>query len=244
MTIRNHYETLLAAHYTWMFGRPFDDKVAEQRRLFEHLGALPKDRGLAFDLGSGPGFQAIALAELGFTQVIAVDLSPTLLTELEHHKQGHAIETREADLVATLAHAAPESTDMIVCMGDTLTPLESRAEVTRLFAHATSVLAAGGTFVLTYRDLSAEVTGTDRFIPVASDANRHLTCFLEYAPDTVMVHDLLHEREGEQWSFRASAYRKLRLPVDWVATELRAAGFTRVEVKPAGRLSCVLARKT
>jgi hypothetical protein len=29
--VADHYGTLLAEHYTWMFGASFDERVAEQR---------------------------------------------------------------------------------------------------------------------------------------------------------------------------------------------------------------------
>lgn len=243
MAARDHYETLLAEHYTWMFGVPFADKVAEQRLLLEQFGAVPARRRLALDLGAGSGFQAVALADLGFDHVVAVDLSPTLLAELGRRNEGRPIETVEADMNDYLARATPGTADMIVCMGDSLTHLNDRADVVRLFAGAASALAPAGSFVLTYRDLSTEVTGTNRFIPVAGDSGRLLTCFLEYEADAAVVHDLLHEREGERWRFRASAYRKLRLPVNWVQAQLHAAGFSRVAHKPAGRLTGLLAQK-
>jgi len=243
MTTRAHYESLLAEHYTWMFGVPFAQKVAEQRELLEQLGALPAGRGLALDLGAGSGFQAVALAELGFQRVVAVDLSPSLLAELSDRKEQHSIEVVEADMIDYLAGCAAGTADMIVCMGDTLTHLESKANVTRMFVLAQSVLKPGGSLVLTYRDLSAELTGADRFIQVAADEHRILTCFLEYAADAVVVHDLLHERKNGSWGLRKSAYPKLRLGQEWVAAALRNAKFTSVEPGPAGRLTGVVARK-
>jgi hypothetical protein len=65
--------------------------------------------------------------------------------------------------------------------------------------------------------------GLKRFIPVG-DADRILTCFLEYGDDAVTVHDILHERDGSDWRQRVSAYRKLRLSPDWVAGTLEAKG--------------------
>ena len=35
--VTQHYESLLAANYTWMFGVPFDAKVAEQRDLLRRV---------------------------------------------------------------------------------------------------------------------------------------------------------------------------------------------------------------
>jgi len=243
MTTREHYEEFLAGHYTWMFGMPFDAKVAEQRRFLEESGALPAKRRLALDLGAGSGFQTMALADLGFDRVIAVDFSPRLLAELDSRKGTRAIETVEADLNDYLARFPHGAADAILCMGDTLTHLAGKEDVQRLLKAAASALSEGGVLVLTYRDLSAELAGTDRFIPVASDADRILTCFLEYAPDFVAVHDLLYERAGTAWQLRASTYRKLRLPIAWLEDALKDAGLAPVERRPAGRLSGLIAWK-
>lgn len=78
-----HYERLLAEHYTWMLGMPFEHKTAEQAELLSGMGVTTP--GLCVDLGCGPGFQAIALAQLGATRVHAIDTSAVLLAELRAH---------------------------------------------------------------------------------------------------------------------------------------------------------------
>jgi hypothetical protein len=50
--------------------------------------------------------------------------------------------------------------------------------------------------------------GQKRFIPVRSDPNRILTCFLEYEDDAVTVCDILHEREETWWHQRLGAFAK------------------------------------
>ena len=70
-----------------------------------------------------------------------------------------------------------------------------------------------------------------------------MTCFLEYEPETVVVHDLIHVREGGAWTLHKSSYRKLRLPADWLAGELQAAGLQAARNEMAGRLSAVVALK-
>lgn len=65
--------------------------------------------------------------------------------------------------------------------------------------------------IISFRDLTKELTGEHRFIPVKSDENRIHTCFLEYFPEWVRVTDLLHERIGGSWTQKISSYQKLRL---------------------------------
>ncbi len=237
----DHYETLLARHYTWMFGLPFERKAAEQRSLLESLGI--RAGGLAVDLGCGSGFQAVALADMGFRLVLAVDTSAALLAELDSRRAERAIEPVHADLRALPSLVREGQADAVVCMGDTLTHLERRSDVSRLFQDIAAALAPGGACVLTWRDLSVELTGVERFISVASDTDRIMTCFLEYQAETVTVHDLIHVREGEAWTLHKSAYSKLRLSGDWVAAELERAGLRVDRHELAGRLSAIMASK-
>jgi SAM-dependent methyltransferase len=245
-TVADHYQQLLSEHYVWMFGVPFEEKVAEQKALLDRvLGELqpPIERGPALDLGSGPGFQSIALAQLGFSPVIAVDTSAELLAELKTRSGSYAIETRNADIAAMYEIDLPAPPTIAVCMGDTLTHLGSRQEVERLFAAVLDKLAPGGVLVLTYRDLTGELSGTDRFLCVRSDDQKIMTCFLEYEnQDSVVVHDLLHIRQPNGWTLEKSSYRKLRLSSEWVTGALSKAGFS-VHFQEPGRLLLIAARK-
>ena len=116
-------------------------------------------------------------------------------------------------------------------MTDTLLHLETQADVRQLFIDIYSALGVGGELITTFRDLTHELKGLDRFIPVRSDASTVFTCFLEYEPQTVKVHDLVYRRTADKWEFSKSYYRKLRLPPEWVTDELRAAGFIDVSTE-------------
>lgn len=246
-----HYDRLLAEHYAWMVG-DYATTVAAQRSLLEHLGAIhgaPGSVRTALDLGAGPGYQSVALAE-GGCRVTAIDSSAPLLAELESRRGALPIEPVLGDMRDLLTLDAVQRVlaeargyDVAVCMGDTLTHLERSAEVERLFADVHAALAPGGVFVLTFRDLTAELTGLDRFIPVRSDPHRVMMCFLEYEPDSVVVHDLVHVREGDGWALRKSSYRKLRLAPGWVAERLAASGFAVTHNGAAGRLAAVVATR-
>jgi len=236
----HHYEALLAEHYTWMSGG-FAAKVSDQTALLKSLGPIPSRPGRAVDLGCGPGFQAVALADLGY-QVTAVDLSPSLLAELERHRTHRAITIVEADIRSIAASLTP-GFSLAVCMGDTLPHLPSTEDVWRLFADVFRLLAPGGRLVLSYRDLSIPLTGPDRFIPVRSDTDRVMTCFLEYEPEAVVVHDLIHVRGPEGWTLHKGCYRKLRLPGDEVGERLTRCGFHSVQMQSLKGLSVIVAER-
>jgi SAM-dependent methyltransferase len=245
-TVSEHYETLLARHYSWMFNQPFEDKVAEQRKILEEL--LPSEetveRRLGVDLGAGPGFQSIALAELGFASVVAVDTSEILLKELEAHRKDYPVEAVQADILGLQEIVAVGKANVIVCMGDTLTHLASKDEVDRLFQSAYNALASGGSLILTFRDLTADLHGLDRFLPIRSDTDRIMTCFLEFeSADSVRVHDLIHIQEPAGWKLQKSSYSKLRLSPAWVAQRLCDTGFSISVQKPVGRLRLIAASK-
>ncbi|MES2254519.1 MAG: class I SAM-dependent methyltransferase [Pseudomonadota bacterium] len=238
-----HYDELLAEHYSWMVGVPFEEKAAEQKALLMELGLRNGDHGIAIDLGSGPGYQSAALADLGYARVLAIDTSKVLLDELAANRAARPIEPVFGDMCRLSDHAAPASADAIVCMGDALTHLASHKDLSSLLVQAFAVLAPGGRLVLTFRDMSQALTGLDRFIPVQSDADRVMVCFLEYEPDTVLVHDLIHSRTADGWNMRKSNYRKLRVSSDQVVRQLQDLGFEIDVNQMAGRMWGISARK-
>lgn len=128
-TVTEHYDNLLADHYSWMFGG-FDTRVAAMHRFFEGYGIMPARSGMAIDLGAGSGFQSLALAGLGF-RVVAVDLSQKLLDELEAHREARAVEIVHDDFLAFAARNEGP-VEFCVCMGDTLLHMESFERVALL----------------------------------------------------------------------------------------------------------------
>ncbi len=118
-----------------------------------------------------------------------------------------------------------------------MTHLPEKSDVSALFGSVFDRLRKGGVFVITYRDLTKELFGADRFIPVRSDEKKIMTCFLEFEnPDSVVVHDLVHVRHDSGWSLNKSSYKKLRLGITWVRAELSTAGFQILSEDLSGRL--------
>ena len=239
-TVKEHYDNLLGSCYTWMFG-DHQAKVDKAEAFFTARDIRPLRSGLALDLGSGPGYSALALARLGF-QVTAVDFCRTLLDELAEHAAGLPVTAVEADFVDYFT-SPPGPIEVCACMGDTLPHLESRERVTDCIERVYRALAPRGLFVITYRDLSFELQGLARFIPVRSDENTILTCFLEFADDRVLVHDLLHTRSGNQWTLKKSSYAKLRLQFDFLLAELERQGFILEECQSTGGMITIVAVK-
>lgn len=220
--VLDHYEHHLAPVYAWMSGGV--GPALERGRIeVAELCPRPTGKQLAVDLGAGFGLHSIALADLGYS-VLAIDSSRILLEELRANAGSRPIKTSEGDLLDFRPHIEGLAS-LVLCMGDTLTHLEDLGAVETLFSEVASSLIDGGKFIATFRDYSVALQGAQRFIPVRSDAERILTCFLEYEDETVNVHDILHERIETGWQQRVSTYRKLRLSVDWVISALNARGF-------------------
>jgi SAM-dependent methyltransferase len=217
-----HYERILSPVYSWMVGGVELALQAGKSEIDDLRLDLPAG-ALVADLGAGFGMHAIPLARAG-ARVLAIDSSEKLLAELVRHASGLAVKTVCDDLLSFRTHLA-EKASAILCMGDTLTHLPEHTHVDFLVQEVHEALTPGGQFVLTFRDYSHTLEGEARFVPVHSDERRILTCFLEYEEDTVVVHDILHERAGDAWETRVSSYRKLRLAPERVLASLETIGF-------------------
>jgi 2-polyprenyl-3-methyl-5-hydroxy-6-metoxy-1,4-benzoquinol methylase len=240
-TAAEHYDSHLGRIYAWMLG----DLNAAAARCHAELAdmELPPAAGAsALDLGAGIGLHAVALAKLGFA-VHAIDGCQTLLDELRTRAEGLRMVVLRGDLVR-FREQAPGPFDVILCLGDTLTHLQDQAAVTDLLDAVCESLKPGGLFAATFRDYaSRELKGDERFILVRRDEERVLSCFLEYGPEHVLVHDLLTERSDQQWTQTVSSYAKLRLAPDWVAAQLEQRGLAaRRATAPAGMVR-IMGRK-
>jgi len=240
-SVSDHYSRLLAPVYAWMSGSVEAALDAGNAELAELNLPLPPG-ALVVDLGAGFGMHAVPLARSG-VRVLAIDSSTELLKELDRLASGLPVESVADDLLSFRSHTR-EQVAAVFCMGDTLTHLPEHTHVDFLVQEVHEALAAGGHFVLSFRDYSKPLQGDARFIAVHSDERRILTCFLEYGEDTVVVHDILHERTGDAWETRVSSYRKLRLAPERVIASLETIGFeTRREPGPRGMIR-VIGKKT
>jgi SAM-dependent methyltransferase len=237
--VKEHYDNLLAPYYAWICGGS-ELKFEENRQFFQSHGIRPAQSGAAVDLGAGSGFQAIPLSQAGF-KVIAIDVCHDLLVELKSQAAGAAIVTIEDDLLKFTEHIAGK-VELIVCMGDTLTHLQTLAEVQGLLEEGCRALEDNGRLILGFRDLTAELKNLDRFVPVRSDSNRIFTCFLEYEEKHVKVHDIVHEKTGTQWVMKKSYYRKLRIAPQWMSECLRKAGFAVEKLEIINGMITIIAR--
>jgi hypothetical protein len=135
------------------------------------------------------------------------------------------------------------SIELVVCMGDTLTHLESIKKAQTLFDKIYAALESGGRLVLSFRNLTVELRELDRFIPVKSDDHAIFTCFLEYEKDTVKVHDIIYEKKNTRWVLKKSFFRKLRISPAWTRNFLQSIGFRLEFDNEENGMITIIARK-
>ncbi len=242
-TVSEHYDKVLSDVYSWMFGG-FEIAIQRNIDFFNKHHLSPDGSGIAIDLGAGCGFQSIPLAKAGYS-VTSIDIDAKLLNELNYNCGELQINTVQDDLV-NFDKISPKGAELIVCMTDTIVHLESKDKVISLLAKVFDALEPKGKFILTFRDLTYELSELDRFLPVKSDENIIFTCFLEYETETVKVHDIVYKKspeEWEEWKLFKSFYRKLRLSKDWFDKKLSDSGFTEIESKVEKGFVTVIAVK-
>jgi SAM-dependent methyltransferase len=221
-SVAEHYERVLSPVYAWMTGG-VESALAAGKSEIDALALNLPPGALVVDLGAGFGMHAIPLARAG-ARVIAIDSSAQLLEELKRLAGDLPITTVQDDLLGFRAHLS-EKAAAIFCMGDTLTHLPEHTNVDFLIQEVAEALMHAGRCVFSFRDYREPLRDERRFIPVRSDERRILMCFLEYEDDSVVVHDILHERAGDAWDTKVSSYRKLRLSPEQVVASLDSFGF-------------------
>jgi SAM-dependent methyltransferase len=218
----------------------FQTKSNEFKAFLVENSVTPSSNGIAIDLGAGHGLQSIALAEVGF-QVVAVDFNQQLLDELKVNSKDLGITVLNDDIRKVAVFAGrPE---LIICCGDTLTHLENKSETKAFIEDIVKSLGDTGKLILSFRDYSTKLTGTDRFIPVKSDDNRILTCILDYDEESVNVTDLLQKKVGNALKQKVSTCKKVRLSTNEVIGYLKSSGMKVSFNKILNRLTTVMATK-
>ncbi len=220
---KQHYNNHLAEHYAWMLGDIKPKQLAFKEILLKN-GVNVKKGSKAIDLGAGNGLHSIALAELGY-EVIAIDFCKILLDEIEKHNSNLSIQMI-CDDILNVARYTTEPVDLIVCAGDTLTHLHDLKTIQQLIDTIAILLKSNGNIYFSFRDYTTPLFGTDRFIPVKSDKDKIMTCFLEYNDTKLDVTDIIHFYKDNTWHTSLSTYTKLRLSSVDVLHYLEKSGMT------------------
>ncbi|MCG8698961.1 MAG: hypothetical protein MI922_12980 [Bacteroidales bacterium] len=240
MSIKEHYDNHLGNFYSWMTGC-FRESTQHQHGLFKKINIEPNLTGVAIDLGAGNGIQSYTLANLGF-DVLAIDFNEQLLNELQVNCKELPVEVKN-DLIQNVGNYEIVDPELISCCGDTIAHFDTMDELENLIMNCYHILPDEGKLILSFRDYSMELQDTERFIPIKSDDNRILTCFLEYFEEHVRVTDILHEKNGTSWVQKSSSYLKLRLTTNLVTEILLKHNFKPGVKEYVGGMEYILALK-
>jgi hypothetical protein len=135
------------------------------------------------------------------------------------------VDVFQGDMLDSRLYADKGPFELAVCMGDTITHLQAVEDVSALFKNVYKSLEPGGKLALTFRDLTTELKGVERIIPVKSDDDKLMATFLEYENNYVNVHDMIFIKRNSGWELKKSVYRKLRLGLHQVKELLLHLGF-------------------
>ncbi len=240
MTAKEHYDSHLGELYSWMTG-DFETGQRQQQSFFEEHGIRPLTNGAAIDLGAGHGMHAVSLARLGYS-VKAIDFNQHLLNELVTNSRGLSVIPVNDNITALRDHAEPRP-ELITCMGDTLTHLDTFEELEVLLLDCAEVLSPHGRLVLSFRDYTHEPPGDAKFLQVKSDEDKILTCCLFYEPLSVKVTDLLHYKTAHGWKLKDSSYFKLRVSPQYVESLLEENDMDVLEHKSINGMVHLIAKK-
>lgn len=240
MNVKEHYDSHLGNFYSWMIG-DYETLVSGNMNYFTSHNMGDGKGKTAFDFGCGNGVHSMALTHLGYS-VVAFDFNKQLLNEFRSRSHGENVTIVETDFMDFEKYLSVKP-DLIICMGDTITHLNNKSDIELILQKSCNALNEKGQLIISFRDLTVPLTGTDRFLPVKSDDDRILTCFLEYFDGHVMVHDLLHEKDSGRWTQKVSSYKKLRISGDEMEGLLTSAGFDIVSSEVINRMIYVTAVK-
>ena len=240
MSVKTHYNTLLAGQYLWMAGG-FSAAAGQNRRFFRKQGIVVRKNGCALDLGAGCGFQSIPLAEAGFT-VLAVDFSSGMLDILRKQAGTLPVKTIQADILEPSLWDTV-SPELVTCMGDTLTHMADCAAAEKLLRLCAGRLLPGGRLILSFRDYCHEPEGSRIIIPVRRDGHRIFLCRLEYENERVRVTDILYARDQGRWDRVAGTYTKIRLAPARIIRFLANEGFAVTRPDTGDGMVTIIAEK-
>jgi SAM-dependent methyltransferase len=239
-TTKDHYDLLLAHHYSWMVG---DTAPASQvlAGLLQQYTVPVHGPKVAVDLGAGTGIHSLLLAQRGYV-VTAIDFCDALLQQLQQYTRPLPI-TAICDNLLQFRQHCPQPANVIVCAGDTIAHLPGWEHVEKLLEDIWVALADGGVLYLSFRDHSGVPDGTTRIVPVQSNREKILTCILQYSHTHIAVTDVLHQWQQDIWTLNTGSYTKLKITTDKLLPYLQQHKLNLLHCTAENGMVHVLAQK-
>lgn len=182
----------IAAFYDWLspdYDRmtSFDQRFAREQQSIKHLVEV---YGIhtALDAGTGTGFLALVLAQIGVT-VTAVDLSPSMIEQLSRNARRLGIGVNAlVGAFKDISGLVQTRQDAVFSLGNTLAHSASQQELIASLTAFHQVLRPGGILIVQLLNYVRILSTRDRVQNVREDGSTRFTRWYEYEGERVRFH--------------------------------------------------------
>jgi glycine/sarcosine N-methyltransferase len=212
----------------------FASRVAREAATLQPLLAQFRVR-TAVDMGCGTGVHVLALASLG-VRATGVDLSDRMLA----HARAHAAESPDAafvrgDFLTTFPSSLPSS-DVILCLGNSLPHIESAIKLRAVLSHWKRHLSPGGHVIIQLLNYARILRERERIVAVHRDGPLTVLRFYDFTEPriTFNILTITDTAAGPQHALVSTPLTPFT--AGDIADAARAAGCTAVELRSSLRL--------
>lgn len=207
----------------------FNEKEALNNRILYAIEELNKiqfnNKNRALDLGAGHGAYTFALADIGFSEIIAIDYSEKLLKCLQSEiKRNQTIKTINADF-NKLSELELNKFEFVNITGDSILYVENKNDISGLLNNVFNLLSPKGLLFIEFRDFSKteEILSRFRVIQQTDDISKIIA--INYEDEFVYTVDLINRKVNGRWVFEKGMNKKVRVSKGEMIEILEYIGF-------------------
>lgn len=204
----------------------FDARIDAQRALLSEL-LIRHPARRAVDMGCGTGVHAVALAQLGL-DVTGVDVSAGMLEKAHAHadETGVTVEFVQGDFLAAIPRPPA---DLILCLGNSIPHLDSRAALTEVLTHWRGLLGSQGRAVIQLLNYARVLASGERIVNIRRDGEATIVRFYDFLEETLRFNILTIRDENGRLSHELQSTMLFPFVRDDFETAAQQAGFRSIE---------------
>jgi SAM-dependent methyltransferase len=224
LSVQQFYDEL-ADDYDRMTG--FEKRFVQEGPFFRLLVDTHMLK-TAVDAGSGTGFHALLLAQLG-VRVTAVDLSGNMLARLREHaaEMGLPVATLQAPFAELPAHVK-EPVDAVVCLGNSLAHLPSPEELARALESFARITRPGGILFAQLMNYERILSSRTRVLSVREESGTVFVRFYDFLGETIRFNVMRILRAATKPEAEISSMMLRPVLLEELRRHLEESGFTNV----------------
>lgn len=222
--VRDFYDDL-AAGYDLMTS--FPQRFVHERPFFRML--VEKHRlQTALDAGTGTGFHALLLAQLGLS-VTAIDVSQAMLREAKRHANEFYVNIAFVETRFQTAHTALQRQfDLVLSMGNSLAHLETAEDLRDALEQFFACTRPGGLLFLQNLNYDRILAQRQKVQSVKENGDTTFVRFYDFEGNHVIFNILTIQRANGTVRQRTKSIRLRPLLQDELQDALAAAGFSDI----------------